>query len=75
MSRDIHSEVAGSVFELLVAPGDEVAKGDTLLLVESMKMEIPIEAPVNGVVAAVHVIVGDAVAEDQRVVSIDPRQG
>ncbi len=72
MSRDVHSEVAGSIFELLVAPGDEVAKGDTLLLVESMKMEIPIEAPVSGVVAAVHVIVGDAVAEDQRVVSIDP---
>ncbi|MCO5120255.1 MAG: acetyl-CoA carboxylase biotin carboxyl carrier protein subunit [Burkholderiaceae bacterium] len=73
MSRDVHSEVSGSIFELLVAPGDEVAEGDTLLLVESMKMEIPIEAPVAGVVAAVHVIVGDAVAEDQRVVSIDPR--
>jgi biotin carboxyl carrier protein len=72
MSRDVHSEVAGSVFELLVAPGDKVAQGDTLLLVESMKMEIPIEAPVGGVVSAIHVAVGDPVSEDQRVASIDP---
>ncbi len=72
MSRDVHSEVAGSVFELLVAPGDTVAQGDTLLLVESMKMEIPVEAPVGGVVSAIHVAVGDPVSEEQRVASIDP---
>lgn len=72
MSRDVHSEVAGSVFEILVASGDQVSAGDTLILIESMKMEIPVEAPVAGTVASIDVKVGEPVAEEQRVATIRP---
>lgn len=71
MSHPVHAEVAGSLYEVLVAPGDAVAEGDPLLLIESMKMEIPVEAPVAGTVASVHVIAGDPIAEGQLVVTLD----
>lgn len=49
------------VTEILVAPGDAVTTGDRLILLESMKMVIPIQAPRDGVVEAVNCEVGDAV--------------
>ena len=45
--------MAGSVKELLVAVGDSVNAGDELLIIESMKMEIPLESPVTGTVAEI----------------------
>lgn len=45
MSRcEVESEVQGTVWKLLVGVGDAVAKGDTLLILESMKVEIPLES-------------------------------
>lgn len=55
MAREIRLETAGNLWKVLVRPGDTVAAGDTLLIMEVMKMEVPHEAPVAGVVAAVHV--------------------
>ena len=59
----VRSEVAGNVWKLEVAVGDAVAAGQPLLIVESMKMEIPVEAPRAGTVAEIRVREGDTVAE------------
>ena len=40
--EEIHAEMVSSVWKILVAPGNEVAAGDTLVILESMKMEIPV---------------------------------
>jgi biotin carboxyl carrier protein len=61
----VESEVTGSVWKVEVAVGDSVAVGDVLLILESMKMEIPLEAPVAGHVAELLVSVEDAVEEGQ----------
>ena len=57
----VNSEMAGSVWKLLVGVGDEVAEGADLLLLESMKMEIPVLAEVAGTVSKVSVAVGDVI--------------
>ena len=63
----VHSEVTGIVCRVEVRIGQSVAEGDTLVIVESMKMEIPVCAPRAGTVRELHVAEGDPVAEDQRV--------
>ena len=47
------SEVSGFVWKIETAPGQRVAKGDTLILIESMKMEIPVVADADGVVVSI----------------------
>lgn len=59
----LNSEVAGNVWKIEVAPGQAVAEGDVLIIIESMKMEIPIEAPRAGKVATIHVAQGEAIKE------------
>jgi biotin carboxyl carrier protein len=63
--QKVRSEVTGSVWKVEVAVGQTVNEGDTLVIVESMKMEIPISAPASGVVSELWVAEGDAVADDQ----------
>jgi acetyl-CoA carboxylase biotin carboxyl carrier protein len=64
----VRSEISGSVWKIEVEVGATVAIGDTLLILESMKMEIPVEAESSGVVQAIHVVEGDAVKEGQTLV-------
>jgi acetyl-CoA carboxylase biotin carboxyl carrier protein len=64
----VRSEVTGSVWKVEASVGQRVDEGDTLLVVESMKMEIPVTAPVAGVVRELMVLEGDAVADDQLLV-------
>jgi acetyl-CoA carboxylase biotin carboxyl carrier protein len=61
----VYAEVSGSVWKVEVAVGQTVSEGDTLVIVESMKMEIPVCAPAAGRVNAVLVAEGDAVTDDQ----------
>ncbi len=61
----VESEVAGSVWKVEVAVGDTVGKGDVLVILESMKMEIPVESPVSGEVEEIRVQPQDQVAEEQ----------
>jgi urea carboxylase len=63
----IESHVPGSVWKLAVAEGARVRRGDTLLVVESMKMEVPVEASHDGVVVELCVSEGKAVSPGQRV--------
>lgn len=67
----VRSEITGSVWKVEVAVGQAVVEGDTLVIVESMKMEIPISAPASGVVAEIFVAEGEPVADDQVVVHLD----
>jgi biotin carboxyl carrier protein len=67
---EIRSEMVGKVWTLAALAGSEVAVGDELLSLESMKMEIPVVAPVGGRIDAVHVAVGDVVAPGDLLVSI-----
>jgi biotin carboxyl carrier protein len=68
---DIASPVTGNVWKLTAAVGDTVAEGQSLLILESMKMEFPLEAPRAGVVAAIVVAEGQHVAEGEHLVSLD----
>ena len=65
MPVEIRSEVAGTVFQVEVSAGTRVAAGDTLLILESMKMEIPVDAPRDGTVAKVSVAEKEFVTEGQ----------
>lgn len=67
----VRSEVTGSVWKVEITVGQSVSEGETLLIVESMKMEIPICAPVSGVVSELLVAEGEAVADDQVVAILD----
>jgi oxaloacetate decarboxylase alpha subunit len=62
--------LAGNVFKVNVKPGDAVAEGDTLIVVEAMKMETAVAAPKAGTVSAVHVSEGDVIAVGDPLVAI-----
>jgi urea carboxylase len=66
-SEAVESHVPGSVWKLEVKPGQTVKRGQTLLVVESMKMEIAVESPCDGLVAELLVAEGHPVAPGQRV--------
>ena len=61
---EIRAPITGNVWKILVAEGDEVAVDDMVAILESMKLEIPVEAETGGSVTRVLVAVGDAVGED-----------
>ncbi|HJS39650.1 MAG TPA: acetyl-CoA carboxylase biotin carboxyl carrier protein subunit [Burkholderiales bacterium] len=67
---EIRCEVAGKVVRIEARAGSRVAAEDTLLLVECMKMEIPVPAPAAGVLEALHVAEGEQVAEGQHVATL-----
>lgn len=66
----VKAQMAGTVFEVSVKEGEAVAKGQTVIILESMKMEIPHDAMVDGHVAKVLVAEGDFVEEDDVLVEI-----
>ena len=61
----IESLVTGTVWKLERQAGDTLVEGDTILIIESMKMEIPIDAPANGVLKELLVVEGESVSEGQ----------
>ena len=63
MAEDVRAEMVSTVFQIVVTEGDEVAVGDTLVVLESMKMEIPVLAESAGVVSTIAVTVGDVVKQ------------
>jgi acetyl-CoA carboxylase biotin carboxyl carrier protein len=66
----IKSEVTGTVWKVLVSAGQNVEADEVLVIVESMKMEIPIAAERSGQVSEIFVAEGGPVAEDQVVVHL-----
>lgn len=68
---EVRSEMSANVWKVLVAVGDTVADGDTLVILESMKMEIPVLTEVAGTVASLAVAEGDTIDEDALIAQID----
>ncbi len=72
MAQRILTEVTGNIWKVLVRPGDAVAVGDVLFILEVMKTEVPFEAEAAGTVTAVHIREGDeGVEEGTLAVEID----
>ena len=68
---EVRSEMVANVWKVLVGAGDTVESGDTLVILESMKMEIPIEAPEAGTVKDVAVQEGGVVQDGDLIAVID----
>jgi len=71
MSTKVLSEIAGIVIKIEVPIGGSVSQDDTLLLIESMKMQIPVAAPSSGTLSRVYVTEGDIIAEGQLLAELD----
>ncbi|MCZ6711613.1 MAG: acetyl-CoA carboxylase biotin carboxyl carrier protein subunit [Gammaproteobacteria bacterium] len=69
--HEVESEVQGNVWKIEASAGDRVAQGDILVILESMKMEIPVESPVAGVVVEILVTLEESVDEEQILVVVD----
>ena len=68
---EVKSEITGTVWKLIKQPGDQVEAGDTLIVIESMKMEIPVITEDGGTVTEILVKPKDPVAEGQVVAIIE----
>ena len=60
---EVRAEMVANVWQVVASEGDSVADGDTLVILESMKMEIPVLAEAAGTVTAMHVAEGDVIQE------------
>lgn len=69
--KDIRAEISGTVISIIAKPGDAVAEGDTIALIEAMKMEIPVVSSDTGQVAELRVSEGDVIAENALVAIIE----
>lgn len=68
---NIVASMAGSVWKVLVGEGEEVKEGQDVVILESMKMEIPIEAETTGVVKKIHIKEGDFVNDDDVLIEVE----
>jgi len=71
MATEVTAHITGTVWKIEVKIGDSVASGDTVVILESMKMEMPVEAPAAGKVSAIKVAEGAAVEEGAILVVLD----
>ncbi len=69
--KEIKSEITGSVWKILKRPGDDVGEEDALMILESMKMEIPVLGEAAGKVAEIRVKENDSVVEGQVLAVLD----
>ncbi|GAA1277149.1 MULTISPECIES: biotin/lipoyl-binding carrier protein [Planotetraspora] len=68
---EVRAEMVANVWKIVVAEGDTVEEGDTLVILESMKMEIPVLAEDSGVVAQLKVAEGDVIQEGHLIAVIE----
>jgi acetyl-CoA carboxylase biotin carboxyl carrier protein len=68
---EVRAEMVANVWKVVASQGDQVEDGDTLVILESMKMEIPVLAEGSGTVTALHVAEGDVVQEGDLIAVID----
>jgi acetyl-CoA carboxylase biotin carboxyl carrier protein len=68
---DIEAHITGTVWKVEVEVGDEVSEGDTVVILESMKMEMPVEAEDEGTVKQIVVAEGQAVSEGDTLIVLE----
>lgn len=68
---EVKSDISGLVWKVEANVGDSVNEEDAIIILESMKMEIPVSAPANGIVKEIKVNNGDIVEEDQVVAILE----
>ena len=71
MPEEIKAHITGVVFQVAAKAGDRVGAGDPVIVLESMKMEIPVEAPRAGVVKEISVQEGQTVQEGDTVAVLE----
>ncbi len=71
MHEEIKANITGVVFQIMTKPGDSVAAGDPVIVLESMKMEIPVEAPRAGSVKEIRVAEGQTVQEGDTIAILE----
>lgn len=71
MSEEVLAEMVANVWKVLVSEGDQVEEGDTICILESMKMEIPVEATASGAITSLDVAEGGVVQEGDVIAVID----
>ncbi len=70
MSTNVNAHITGTVWKVQVSVGDTIHEGDVCVIIESMKMEMPVEAPQAGKIEKIHVREGQAVAEGDVLVTL-----
>lgn len=63
MASQVEAQIAGNVWKIERQVGDDVEEEDVIMIIESMKMEIPVEAPCDGCISEIRVAEGDAIEE------------
>jgi acetyl-CoA carboxylase biotin carboxyl carrier protein len=71
MAEEIRAEIVANVMTVNVSEGDPVAEGDTVVILESMKMEIPVVTESSGVLTSIKVRVGDVVQEHDLIAVVE----
>jgi acetyl-CoA carboxylase biotin carboxyl carrier protein len=71
MATDVKAHITGTVWKIEKPAGSKVAEGDTVIILESMKMEMPVEAPVGGTVREIKIKEGEPVDEGKVLAVID----
>jgi acetyl-CoA carboxylase biotin carboxyl carrier protein len=71
MAKDVCAHITGTVWKIEVKVGDKVREGDTVVILESMKMEMPVEAPAEGTVREIRCKEGEAVDEGKVLAVLD----
>ena len=71
MAEEIRAEMVANVWKVVVAEGDQVSDGDTLVILESMKMEIPVLSESAGRVAELAVAEGDVIQEGDLIAVVE----
>ena len=69
--KQINAMMAGTVIEVLVKPGDQISDGQDVVILESMKMQLPVPAEITGKVKEVKVAAGDFVNEGDTIVVLE----
>ncbi|MRH87812.1 biotin/lipoyl-binding carrier protein [Nocardia sp. SYP-A9097] len=71
MAEEVLAEMVSTVYQIVASVGDQVKEGDTLVILESMKMEIPVVAEAEGTVASINVKPGDVIQKDDLIAVIN----
>lgn len=68
---EIKAQLPGNVYEILFAAGDQISEGETLIVLEAMKMETPVISPCNGIIKSIEVAKGQIVQSGQVLLTVN----